>query len=238
MYSHGLAAITVCEAYAMTRDPDLLQPAQLALNYLIEAQDTRGGGWRYEPGQRGDTSVVGWCVMALKSGRMGNLIVPQSTFVGANSFLDYVSTNQGAYYGYTSPAAKLDGRQSTIAVGLLCRMYLGWSKDNPGMQQGIQYLSERGPDVDDLYYSYYATQVLRHHGGPQWERWNKQMRDSLIAKQEKTGHAAGSWGAHGRHAEKGGRLYATSLATMILEVYYRHMPLYSEKSSAGDDFEI
>lgn len=35
MYSHGLAAITICEAYAMTRDPDLLQPAQLSLNYLI-----------------------------------------------------------------------------------------------------------------------------------------------------------------------------------------------------------
>ncbi len=106
MYSHGLAAITVCEAYAMTGDPDLLQPAQLSLNYLINSQDPRGGGWRYEPGQAGDTSVVGWCVMALKSGKMGHLVVPQQTFYGAKNFLDFVSTNNGAYYGYDEPTAE------------------------------------------------------------------------------------------------------------------------------------
>ena len=29
----------------------------------------------------------------------------------------------------------------------------------------------------------------------------------------------------------GGRLYCTALATMILEVYYRHMPLYTDLST-------
>lgn len=237
MYSHGLAAITVCEAYAMTQDPDLLQPAQLSLNYLINAQDPRGGGWRYSPGQPGDTSVVGWCVMALKSGKMGHLVVPQSTFYGAANFLDFVSTNKGAYYGYDEPTAKIDGRHATTAVGLLCRMYMGVPKESPGIQEGVQLLSKRGPSTSDLYYSYYATQVLRQNGGPEWEKWNTKMRDDLIKIQVTEGHAAGSWSTKGSHSEKGGRLYSTSLATMILEVYYRHMPLYSEKSSI-DDFEI
>lgn len=237
MYSHGLAAITVCEAYAMTRDPDLLQPAQLSLNYLVASQDKRGGGWRYEPGQPGDTSVVGWCLMALKSGRMGNLVVPDATFQGAQQFLDFVSTNQGAYYGYKEPTAKLDGREATIAVGLLCRMYLGWPKEHPGLQEGMQRLSQVGPSMNNLYYSYYATQVMRHQGGQEWEKWNEAMRNSLVESQEQRGHAAGSWKPTGHHARKGGRLYQTSLAAMILEVYYRHMPLYSERSSQ-DDFEI
>lgn len=237
MYSHGLASIAICEAYAMTHDADLLQPAQLSLNYLIASQDPRGGGWRYQPRQPGDTSVVGWCVMALKSGRMGNLIVPEQTFLGAQSFLDSVSTNKGAYYGYDQPTAQIEGRQATIAVGLLCRMYMGWSKEHPGMQEGVAYLSKLGPRVNDLYYSYYGTQVMRHYGGPEWEKWNAKLRDELIKSQVSQGHAAGSWEAHGAHSEKGGRLYATSLATMILEVYYRHMPLYSERSSQ-DDFEL
>lgn len=237
MYSHALAAITVCEAYAMTRDPDLLQPAQLSLNYLIQAQDSREGGWRYNPGDRGDTSVVGWCLMALKSGKMGNLVVPQGTFQATDSFLNYVSTNRGAYYGYTKPTSNLKGREATTAVGLLCRMYLGYPKDQPGLQEGIRFLSETGPKLNDLYYSYYATQVMRHHGGEPWERWNNQMRDGLIKAQETSGHAAGSWYKSGSHTSAGGRLYTTSLSTMILEVYYRHMPLYSERSSV-DDFEI
>lgn len=239
MYSHGLAAITICEAYAMTQDPDLLQPAQLSLNYLINSQDPRGGGWRYNPREPGDTSVVGWCLMALKSGKMGNLNVPPSTFIGANNFLDFVSTNQGAYYGYDKPTSSVDGRHATTAVGLLCRMYLGQSKEHPGVKAGVEFLVKTGPRVNDLYYSYYATQVLRHYGGPEWENWNEQLRDELIKQQvpEGSGHSTGSWYTGGPHAQSGGRLCATSLATMILEVYYRHMPLYSEKSS-DEDFEI
>jgi hypothetical protein len=234
-YSHGLASICVCEAYAMTGDPDLLQPAQLSLNYLIAAQDQAGGGWRYRPGERGDTSVVGWCVMALKSGKMGHLMVPRETLQKANYFLDFVSSNEGANYGYTKPVNK--ERAATSAVGLLCRMYMGWEKDSDPIKGGVQYLSKRGPKTDDLYYSYYATQVMRQYGGAEWQKWNRGMRDPLIALQVQEGHASGSWYTKGPHAERGGRLMATSLATMILEVYYRHMPLYSEKTFE-DDFQL
>ncbi len=238
MYSHGLASIVVCEAYAMTRDPNLLKPAQLAVNFIAYAQDPRGGGWRYNPKQPGDTSVVGWQLMALKSGAMGNLTVPSDCFRKADSFLNYVGVNDGAFYGYDAPSAKAEGRASTTAVGLLCRMYLGWPKDRAGMKEGVAFLSKRGPNINDLYYSYYATQVLRQHGGDQWTKWNQVMRDSLIKAQEKEGHAAGSWYMEkGPHHENGGRLYCTALSTMILEVYYRHMPLYSDKSS-DEEFEF
>ncbi len=241
MYSHGLAAITICEAYAMTRDSDLLQPAQLALNYIVDSQDPRGGGWRYAPKQPGDTSVVGWQLMALKSGAMGNLVIPQRTIRMAESFLNSVSMNKGAYYGYDRPTTKIEGRAATTSVGLLCRMYLGTPKTDPGIAEGVKFLSARGPQISDLYYTYYATQVMRHYGGAAWDKWNTALRDQLIKAQVKDGHAAGSWLTHvagrGGHQDKGGRLYCTSLATMILEVYYRHMPLYSEKSS-NEDFEL
>jgi len=59
MYSHGLASITLCEAYAMTHDKSLYDPAQAAVNFICYAQHPVGGGWRYEPRTPGDTSVVG-----------------------------------------------------------------------------------------------------------------------------------------------------------------------------------
>lgn len=236
MYSHGLASIALCEAYAMTGDPDLQQPAQLALNFIVYAQDPRGGGWRYEPKQPGDTSVVGWCLMALKSGNMGKLQVPVETFVGANNFLNLVSTNEGVYYGYEQPSGTR--RTGTTAIGLLCRMYLGWPREHGSLGKGVAYLEQQGPKLDDLYYSYYATQVMRHFGGQPWQNWNSKMRDLLIESQVKQGSDAGSWEPVGNHAKEGGRLYQTALATMILEVYYRHLPIYGEQSLGGEDFEL
>jgi hypothetical protein len=235
MYSHGIAAIVLCEAYAMTHDKSLMLPAQAALNHTMAAQDPVGGGWRYTPRQPGDTSAVGWQLMALKSGHMGYLQVNPATVAGASRFLDTVQSDSGSKYGYTGPGAG----PATTAVGLLSRMYLGWKQDNPALQRGVEYLDGAGPSPGNMYFNYYATQVMRHHGGEPWERWNKKMRDSLVNSQVTTGHETGSWfmrgGDHG--TESGGRIYCTSMATMILEVYYRHMPIYS-KQAATEDFPL
>lgn len=234
LYSHGLCAIVLCEAYAMTKDRDLKEPAQMAINHIVFAQDPQGGGWRYSPRQRGDTSVVGWQLMALKSGHMAYLRVPKQTVIDASRFLDSMQSNRGANYGYTRPGAG----EATTAVGLLSRMYLGWKRDHEGIRRGVRYLSNEGPSRFNMYYNYYATQVMKQYDGDMWKRWNKQMRDYLIDTQSKTGHTTGSWyfdGDHGSH--QGGRLYCTSMATMILEVYYRHMPIYDKRAS-DDDFPL
>ena len=49
MYSHGICSIAMCEAYAMTHDKELFAPAQRALDFIGNAQDPVGGGWRYQP---------------------------------------------------------------------------------------------------------------------------------------------------------------------------------------------
>ena len=173
--------------------------------------------------------------MALKSAHMAYLHVPKETVLGSMRFLDSVQTDSGSKYGYTSPGAG----PATTAVGLLCRMYLGWKKDNGALHRGVEYLSNRGPSPNNMYYNYYATQVMRHFEGEMWEKWNTKMRDSLVATQAKAGHETGSWhmgrGDHG--SERGGRLYCTSMATMILEVYYRHLPIYG-KQAAEEDFPL
>src|SRR5690606_24536735 len=110
---------------------------------------------------------------------------------GANGFLNLVSMNEGVQYRYepTSDGAS----DSCQAIGLLCRMYLGWDKTHPAMIEGVQAIAARGPAKDDIYYNYYAAQVLRHYGGAEWEAFNRETREWLIASQVTDGHAAGSW---------------------------------------------
>jgi hypothetical protein len=236
MYGHGLAAIVLCEAYGMTHDPMLADTAQAVVNFIAEAQDPDGGGWRYLPRQPGDTSVVGWQLMALKSAQMAYLRVPPGTMRKAGYFLDRVQTDRGAVYGYQGPER---GRPATTAIGLLCRMYLGWTHDQPALARGVQILSALGPSTDksrvrnNMYYNYYATQVMHHFGGSDWKRWNEVMREYLIETQSTKGHETGSWffEGHDHGSPAGGRLYCTAMAAMTLEVYYRYMPLYRPQST-------
>ncbi len=236
MYSHGLAAIALCEAYAMTEDRALLPYAQASLNFIITAQ-CNDGGWRYSPNGAGggDTSVVGWQLMALKSGYMGHLAVPPQTIQGSMLFLDKVQSNGGAVYGYTGPVPKF--RPATSAVGLLCRMYTGWDKNHPGIVAGVKEIGKHGFSKNDFYYNYYAAQVLRQYGGVEWDKFNVEMRDHLVATQAQEGGAKGSWYVKGGHTSNAGRLCITSFATMMLEVYYRHMPLYAE-AAGEEDFPL
>lgn len=215
MYHQGCAAIALAEAYALTKDARLRASAQAALDYIQNAQDPAGGGWRYKPRQPGDTSVTGWQVAALAKGRSAGLAVRPEVLANADRFLNFAQSDQGAAYGYTDPG---NGR-GTTAVGLFCRSKLGWLPENPALNRGAAKFVEAGPS-SDLYFNYYATQVTHYVGGDTWAAWWKPMHDKLAEAQDKQGHAAGSWydGVSAGHggADIGGRLYCTTLATMIL----------------------
>jgi hypothetical protein len=248
MYSHGLASLALCEAYGMSNSkngiPGLGEAAQSSLKFIEFAQHS-GGGWRYEPKEQGDTSVVGWQVMALKSGQMAGLKVNPATLTKVETFLKSVQSFEGnaMTYGYRFPG----GGGATTAIGNLCRMYLGVERADPTLTGAVEWLAARGPSDDDMYYNYYATQVVFHHTnykGALWEKWNTRMRDYLVEMQEQGEHIRGSWHfTVGHSSVAGGRLYSTCMGAMILEVYYRHMPIYSGKSldealNAADNFEV
>ena len=128
MYSHGLATIALCEAYGLSGDKQVGMAAQGAVNFILSAQNSADGGWRYNPNDPGDTSVFGWELMALKSARMADLNVGGSAFSAAGKWLDGVAVHDGAEYAY-QPG---QGSSSTMtSVGLLCRQYLGASATTP-----------------------------------------------------------------------------------------------------------
>lgn len=227
MYAQGLATIALCEAYGMTRDESLKEIAQGALRFIVYAQNHDDGGWRYTPGEPGDTTVTGWQLMALRSGQLAKLNVPSPTVGMIDRFLDSVQTDGGARYRYQ---IQRKPEKTTTAVGLLCRMYLGWGRDRPTLYQGVAFLDKWGPSKTNIYYDYYATQVMHFWEGPEWGKWNRTMRDYLIATQSKSSHESGSWHLDDQYGNIGGRLYTTAMALMILEVYYRHMPLFEQRA--------
>ncbi|HUS37851.1 MAG TPA: prenyltransferase/squalene oxidase repeat-containing protein, partial [Pirellulales bacterium] len=175
MYAHGQAAIVLCEAYKMSGDELLRDPAQRAIDFLVEAQYL-SGGWRYRtaqenPGDTPDTSVLGWQVTALHSAKGAYLDVPESAMQLAAFYLDkaqathavreqtdqIVYGRDGGLYAY-QPGQPF--KRTMTAEGLLCRMFMGWRLDHPGIQEGIGFIvNHQLPDISqrDLYYWYYGT---------------------------------------------------------------------------------
>ena len=250
MYSHGIASIALCEAYGMTKDKNmLLRPGQSAINFIV-AKQAPDGSWGYSPGSPGDTSIVGWQVQALKAGILSKeIIVPDKTITDAIKFLDRVSSgSRKAVYGYTGP----NGAPATplTAVGLLCRYYISkWGPGNAGLAEGVEGLMKRSPTKaparPEMYYYYYATQVVHFADGPEWKDWNEGpnkggkreggMRDWLVNIQEKKeGPTHGSWESDGGTIGGScGRIGTTALSLLTLEVYYRHLPLYKRENAGG-----
>lgn len=236
-YSHAQITIALCELYGMTKDPTLEEPARRAIAYAINAQGP-DGGWRYEPGKPGDMSMTGWFMMALKSAEMAGIPVPAESFVQVNNFLDIVAESDGARYGYQRPNLNKKPVAITKAVsaeGLLCRQYLGWKQNDPRLIAGVELLLESPLDLSgekDFYAWYYVTQVCHHIQGSAWTRWNSQMRDVLPDAQVESGSERGSWDPALDHwGSQAGRIFTTCMATYMLEVYYRYLPIYQQKSS-------
>ncbi|HEX4129083.1 MAG TPA: prenyltransferase/squalene oxidase repeat-containing protein [Pirellulales bacterium] len=235
MYAHGQATMALCEAYALSRDSLLRGPAQRAVDYIVAAQH-RKGGWRYYPNQPGDTSVLGWQLMALRSGRMAGLNVPEETFSRAMVFLDSVQTERSR--GLFSYMPQGEATETMTAEGLLSRQYAGWTNSNAALVNGVEWLRTKHPvnvRRPNMYYWYYATQVMHHFGGKNWDAWNADMRAALVKLQETRGHEAGSWTPHSGDDMRGGRVYMTALAVCTLEVYYRHLPLYRREATQAVD---
>lgn len=222
---------------------DLETYAQGGILYILKAQDLRySGGWRYRSQETpGDLSVTGWQIMALKSGKLADCYVSQPALYRAGEFLDMVQYDEGRRYYYipkyaehlTGHSKGPDSPKTCTAIGLLCRLYLGWVPGEPSLDGGIEHLGRWGPLRGDgscnLYYAYYATLAMHHYGGSEWPRWFPRLREHLVATQAKEGCEAGSWHVPDYYCDTGGRLLNTALATMILEVPYRYMPLYRQR---------
>ena len=249
MYSHGIAALALTEAYGMTQDPALKGPAQRAIDYMAITQHSSKGGWRYfgsPKKQSTDTSVSGWMMMAIQSAQLADLRVDAGMKQRLTQWLDIAADpNNQSTFRYNPYAVNSHGvsrvqgikaSPSMTSVGLLMRIYSGWDRNDPRLLQGTNYLlMQQLPNMTtrkmrDTYYWYYATQVLKHVGGEQWNQWNNTLRPMLINTQERKGDQAGSWHPYepvpDRWGAYGGRLYVTTMNLLSLEVRHRLLPLY------------
>jgi hypothetical protein len=237
LYNHAIAALALVEAFSLTEEPRYRHAAQTAMDFIVNAQQARGG-WDYteEATGRNDLSVTGWQIMALRAATHCGILVPEESFLKATRFLREAVTSGGD--GIYADQGQEAGRRgiNMVAVGLLTKLYLGAKVREIGVQRAVEKLLRAPPewklaqDWEKTYQSYYywytATLALFHHGGKPWDAWNFFLKRTLLPLQSTEGHTLGSWPPEASWiGMSGGRVYSTATAVLTLETYYRYVPL-------------
>lgn len=227
-YVQALAVITICEAFEMTGDEALRPLAEGGLELIVAGQ-LNDGGWRYlypgdvgfHPNASGDTSVLGWQLMALKSGVSAGFALKPSIAYRVGNFLDSIMEKNGRSYRYIKNIEEpISKRWGTTAVGVLAREYVGATPGTPVLDAGAEQIAdwiddanviwkkaakgargERGKTyfrddrfIHNLYFSYYAALALHHYGGKLWSERFAKLRDFLVATQVRGGGLAAAVG--------------------------------------------
>jgi hypothetical protein len=248
-YEHGVATMALAEAYAMTNDPELKGPSQKGLNVIMERQAKGGDGeysllaWDYVAGKtaRNDSSVTGWCVMALKSGLAGGLNVGNS-MEGSKNWLekawkamnpdwqkltDPYSATSDFPYTYNADANTAD-KGGRAPIGALCAVFLGHHSGDIMLDSMINTIMKDHFVTSyptNTYYMYYNTLAVFQAGGDNWTKWNNTVRDVMVNSQRRgDGCFDGSWDFEGTkfHGWETGRVLSTAYCCLSLEVYYRY----------------
>ncbi|MBA3936335.1 MAG: hypothetical protein H0X38_02650 [Planctomycetes bacterium] len=268
-YEHAVAAMALAEAYGMTGDPALRAPAQKAATLLVsrqarnpskQADRSYGGlGWDYVDGNpaRNDSSVSGWCVMALKSAVAAGLDVGTG-MAGARSWLDqswkaanpewrklvdpYTARSSFPYtWDATSDVVQIDPPGSSAhdlaPVGAVCAVFLGHHQGDIMLESLCNHIDTYQHPTTypcNTYYLYYNTMAIFQAGGERWQRWNKTMSGMLLASMRREPDCfAGSWDPANTvfHGSDTGRVLSTAYCCLCLEVYYRYRQI--GKDAAG-----
>lgn len=256
MYTHGVATIALCEAYALTRQQNIRVAAQKAVEFILKTQN-RVGAWRYKPDSTdADTSVLGWQVMALRSAEASGLLDsrPQKAALADSrkryrAFLETVAIGEHkGIFNYRKGEEGSDGNNTTTSIGLLTLQYAGARSSDARMKEGLDFLIARRPPNDpkqtkyrNSYFWYYGTLVIHNVGGKYWDDWNRAVRANLVETQNRvkgdTDH--GSWDPFlplpDFWAKEGGRHLVTTMGILTLEAYYRFLPLYRELAKGADE---
>jgi hypothetical protein len=243
-YTHGIATYALGEAYIMTGDPLYRDPFLTGVQKVLEGQ-APDGGWMY--GMDGkdvpsDTSVSGWQIQALKSAYLAGLDEVaedvEKALDEAVENIKRVHTDKGAF-GYRNGGS--GDTLTGVGVFTLTMWKNGKSRE---ARRGTEFimartdednnskLTDKGGDLiytaANLYGMYYDVQAMFAQGGRDWSKYNDWFQKSLSDAQLEDG----SWTPtangklhHGGDDTPSGKIYRTAVNTLMLEVYYRYLPV-------------
>jgi hypothetical protein len=228
-YSHPIRTYALCEAYTMTKIKRLEEFAKRATIHIINGQN-ENGGWAYAfgkgPAAHTDLSVTGWNIQALKAAAYTGIEISglDEAMDKAIAYVKKCQDSKGAF-GYKMGS---NGKSSLTGTGILSLQIWKNAKSEEA-KKGLEWIVQNEAVKTDwstinVYGWYYHAQACFQAtgvsgGAKYWKAWNKDFQKTVTSNQAADGH----W-PHGKHFHGDTDIYRTTMAILMLEVYYRYMP--------------
>ena len=238
MYSHAFATLYLAEVVGMTRREGLRQSLQRSVDLIVDSQNDFGS-WRYQPfAVESDMSITVCQLMALRAARNIGIKVPKSTIDRAVHYVSgsYIPRDEvppyffnDGYYFLRKGGFKYqmqDNTRSSFALTAagIASMYNAGVYSDEKLRDSLDTLKEAYRLVEDRpehyfywYGHYYAVQATYVAGDPWWDWYYKSIRRDLLQNQMRDGYWVNTVGP--------GNAFATAVASIILQVPYKYLPI-------------
>lgn len=207
----AIATLSLCEAFVLTRNPRYKLPAERGVAALAR-QQAAGAAWA------DDAAITAWCASAIASARGAGLEAPEASLKNALAWLG------GATDAATGRVGREGKTERSTAAAIVTRALCG-EAGGEAIAKGVALCAAKPPlwNIDDgtidPEYWWFGSRALFRAGGENWRLWCGAMKSAIKDRQQATGSRAGSWDPAG---VRGGRVEATALMTMSLEIQDRH----------------
>ena len=210
-YATMIGTYALCEAYGMTKNPDIRDAVSPVLRRIIDCQ-TPTGGWDYKlkkDSTRDDLSLGGWGLQALKAAKMAGIHLDgQAECLSRAIQCLKTRSYQKSYGGFSYEPDKPMRYSGLTATGCLALQLLGHS-NAPQVASALNYMrnwmpsfnaagmnfagEEPGKNIsvaNPQYYCYYATQCKYQAGMAPgaskqnletWQKWNIAMKKLYVS---------------------------------------------------------
>lgn len=223
MHGHGFAMLFLAECYGMEEDP--MRRAQIG-SVLARAIELTGrsqsaaGGWLYTPQSAGDEgSVTVTQVQAFRAALNAGVAVPKKVIDQAMQYLDDSRNPDGGIrYQVSRQGAS---RAPITAAAIVCWFNAG-NHDDPEVKKAIQFVERTlRPSGDGagghFYYAHlYMAQAMYLISDEKWEPYYEGIARRMLSLQ----NPDGAW-----DGDYVGTVYGTAVATIILQMPYKHLPV-------------
>ncbi len=225
MHGHGFALMFLACVYGMITKESLRLQVRTAIRKAVTltAQgQSAAGGWSYVPGTGDEGSVTVTQVQALRAAHNAGFLVPKAVIDEAVKYLERCRTPEG---GIEYSLRSGGGPRLPISAAAVATLYNAGQFDSTIATDCLKYVWDQFRANEGFekggghafYTHLYASQGFYMAGDQYWDAYFPKARDQLLAMQQPDG----SWQGDGI-----GQVYGTAIATTILQLPYKYLPVF------------